>query len=170
LVDQYDKAGNISYTTFPEKWHAMQWLAFQISGMFVPLLSYCPQLSTCSLETIGQGPYTGQATRFSRFHPDPLPSATARYVTEIVRVISVLNEGLQRNNTGWLVGDKCTFADLAFRTWAEVGEGVLREQGKIKEVDAFGKYKAWIGEMDGMKEVRRVMEKMEEGRKTHGLA
>jgi hypothetical protein len=87
-----------------------------------------------------------------------------------VRVISVLNEGLQRNNTGWLVGDKCTFADLAFRTWAEVGEGVLREQGKIKEIDAFGKYRAWIGGMDGMQEVRQVMEKMEEGRKIHGLA
>lgn len=40
LVDTYDKEKKFTYTTFPEKWHVKQWLAFQISG---------------------QGPYFGQA-------------------------------------------------------------------------------------------------------------
>jgi glutathione S-transferase len=117
----------------------------------------------------GQAPYTGQATWFLRFHSEKLPSATARYITEILRVISVLELGLSRNATGWLVGDKCTYADLAFRTWAEVGEGVLREVGQEGELDGFPRYREWLGRMDELEGVRKVQERMREGRREHGL-
>jgi glutathione S-transferase len=81
----------------------------------------------------------------------------------------VLELGLSRNATGWLVGDKCTYADLAFRTWAEVGEGVLREVGREAELDGFPRYREWLGRMDELEGVRKVQERMREGRREHGL-
>lgn len=44
----------------------------------------------------GQGPYFGQATWFGRFHPEKVPSATDRYVTEIFRVTGVLDTALEK--------------------------------------------------------------------------
>ncbi|KAH7389288.1 thioredoxin-like protein [Phaeosphaeria sp. MPI-PUGE-AT-0046c] len=148
LIEQYDTEEKISYKSFPEKHLTQQWLAFQISG---------------------QGPYFGQATYFARFHPDPLPSAITRYLNEIIRVVSVLDLGLQRNGTGWLVGSKCTYADLSFRTWAAVGEGLLAEVGRIGEIEKFERYRAWIGSMDEVGAVKWSLEKMAEGRREHGL-
>jgi glutathione S-transferase len=91
----------------------------------LPNLRYMTSLSplthNLTPKSAGQGPYFGQATWFLRFHSEPLASATTRYVDEILRVIGVMEDGLGRNKTGWLVGDKCTYADFAFRTWAEVG-------------------------------------------------
>ncbi|KAI0174447.1 thioredoxin-like protein [Pestalotiopsis sp. NC0098] len=63
LIDHYDKNGDISFDTTPEKYLTKQWLAFQISG---------------------QGPYYGQAIWFARFHPEKLPSAIDRYVNEVI--------------------------------------------------------------------------------------
>jgi glutathione S-transferase len=122
------------------------------------------------LTITGQGPYTGQATWFSRFHPEKLPSAISRYVDEILRVISVLDTGLQRNGTGWLVGGKCTYADLAFRAWADVGEGVLKEQRRDGGLDDFPRYKEWVGKMDGLEGVKKIQERMREGRRAHRLS
>jgi glutathione S-transferase len=48
------------------------------------------------------------------FHHEKLPSARERYVKEVERVIGVLNSVLEGKN--WLVGDKCTYADLVFIT------------------------------------------------------
>ncbi len=45
-----------------------------------------------------------------RFHPEKFPSAVERYQKEILRVVGVLNDVLSKQ--GWLVGDKCTVADL----------------------------------------------------------
>jgi glutathione S-transferase len=118
----------------------------------------------------GQAPYTGQATWFARFHPEKLPSAITRYVDEILRVIKVLDLGLSRNATGWLVGDKCTYADLAFRTWAEVGEGLLRELGRDGEMEGFKWYREWLERIDELESVKKVQERMREGRREHGLS
>lgn len=119
---------------------------------------------------IGQGPYTGQATWFARFHPEKLPSAIDRYVNEILRVFSVLDLGLQRNGTGWLVGDKCTYADLSFVTWAQIGEGVLKEVGKAKGLtEKYPRYAAWIAKMVERPVVKKALEGIREARKAHGL-
>ncbi|KAJ5735359.1 glutathione transferase [Penicillium malachiteum] len=60
----------------------------------------------------GQGPYFGQAGWFAHLHHEDLPSARNRYLDETHRILGVLNGLLERKQ--WLVGDKCTFADLAF--------------------------------------------------------
>jgi len=94
LVDQYDKDNKISFSTLPEKYLLKQWATFQVSG---------------------QGPYYGQAAWFKRFHSESLPSAKTRYLNEVKRVVGVLDKYLEGKE--WLVGNKCTYADLVFVNW-----------------------------------------------------
>ena len=118
----------------------------------------------------GQGPYFGQATWFARFHPEKVPSAVKRYVDEIFRVTGVLELGLKRNGSGWLVGGKCTYADLSFRTCASVGEGLLRELGKFEGFEqSYPYYAAWIHRMDELDAVQKIEGLMAKGRVEHGL-
>jgi glutathione S-transferase len=119
---------------------------------------------------VGQGPYYGQATWFARFHPEKLPSAIARYANEIDRVIGVLELGLKAGGTGWLVGDKCTFADLSFVTWNLVGEGLLVELGRSGGLaEKYPQYAAWMKRMEERDDVRSIRQRMVQGRAEHGL-
>lgn len=120
--------------------------------------------------TVGQGRYYDQATWFARFHPEKIQSATASYVTEMFRVTGILELGLKRNGSGWLVGEKCTYADLSFRTWASVGKGLLRELGKLDGLaEQYPLYTAWLERMDGLEGVKRISAAMAKGRAEHGL-
>ncbi|KAJ5100130.1 hypothetical protein N7532_007131 [Penicillium argentinense] len=94
LIEKYDTEKRLTYTTFPEQYHLKQWLFFQVSG---------------------QAPYYGQASWFIKLHPEKVQSAIDRYRNEIHRVCSVLESVLK--DCEWLVGDKCTYADLAFVAW-----------------------------------------------------
>jgi glutathione S-transferase len=49
------------------------------------------------------------------FHHEQLASAQERYIKETQRVTQVLDK--QLDGKEWLVGDKCTYADLAFVAW-----------------------------------------------------
>lgn len=110
LITQYDKEHKLSYTSLIERNQLNQWLMFQMSG---------------------QGPYFGQASWFGILHPEKIPSAIERYQNEVRRVLGVLDGALEGKD--WLVGDKCTFADLAFVTWNDtlplmgMGEDPLKE-------------------------------------------
>lgn len=91
-------------------------------------------------------------------------------MNEIFRVTSVLEKGLERNGSGWLVGDKCTYADLSFRTWASVGEGLLHEIGRLEGfAEKYPNYTAWLKKLDETEEVRKIKSLMEKGRADHGL-
>ncbi|KAF7561722.1 hypothetical protein G7046_g2424 [Stylonectria norvegica] len=94
IIETYDKKHKLSYATSPEKYLLKQYLHFQMSG---------------------QGPYYGQLFWFQFFHKEDVPSAKERYTKEIVRVISVLDKILVGKE--YLVGDKCTYADLVFTPW-----------------------------------------------------
>jgi len=96
LIETYDKDAKLHYNTFPEKYAAYQWLHFQTSG---------------------QGPYFGQKAWFSNYHSEKLPSAELRYANEIRRVLGVIEFHLVKQNTEYLVGNKVTYADLAWVTW-----------------------------------------------------
>jgi glutathione S-transferase len=115
----------------------------------------------------GQGPYFGQATWFARFHPEKLPSAIDRYVNEIDRVTGVLNTALQGKD--WLVGHKCTYADLSFITWANVAKGLLAQLGKLDILEKYPDYLRWMKEMEERPVVKEANEKIAAGRKAHGL-
>lgn len=131
LVENYDKEGKISYKTSPEKHYQDQWLAFQMSG---------------------QGPYFGQAAWFGNFHPEKLPSAIDRYVKEIERVVSVLDTWLQKHE--YLVGDKCTFADLSFVTWAVIAPGLT---GGVDVTSKYKSYTAWLEKMTSRPAVKKAL-------------
>ncbi|KAF7941445.1 hypothetical protein EAE99_001082 [Botrytis elliptica] len=99
LIEQYDTDHKLTITSFPEKYHLVQWQHYQSTG---------------------QGPYFGQAAWFLLYHSEPLESAKRRYAIETVRIISVIDKAL--DGCEWLVGNKCTYADLAYVAWnASVG-------------------------------------------------
>jgi glutathione S-transferase len=104
LIEQYDKDNKLSYNDLKQRHLLNQYLMFQVSG---------------------QGPYYGQAAWFSFLHAEKLPSAIKRYQDEIRRIMSVLEVILNSNGTGWLVGDKCTYADLAFVPYHEIVQWFL---------------------------------------------
>lgn len=120
-------------------------------------------------KTPGQAPYTGQATWFARFHPEKIQSAIDRYANEIVRVVSVLDKHLADTSREYLVGDKCTYADLSFVTWAGIGRGLLKQIGRDSEYERFPHYEAWMGRLEGREVVKGIAESVAEGRRAHGL-
>jgi glutathione S-transferase len=64
------------------------------------------------------GPYFGQRAWFIFYHPEKnLTSCLDRYGNEIKRVLGVIDAHLKKTGTEYLVGDKCTYADLAFVPW-----------------------------------------------------
>ncbi|KAK3065222.1 hypothetical protein LTS18_005639 [Coniosporium uncinatum] len=116
LIDTYDKQSNLTYTESPRKYQLLSWLHFQMSG---------------------QGPYFGQKAWFSFFHEyayhqkrstgdrltkfprseKNMTSAIDRYSNEIKRVLGVVDSHLKKTGQEYLVGDKCTYADLAWVLW-----------------------------------------------------
>jgi glutathione S-transferase len=55
----------------------------------------------------------GQANHFSRYAPEHIEYGVKRYVNETRRLYGVLNTQLEKSKSGYLVGDKCTIADIA---------------------------------------------------------
>ncbi|KIW13826.1 hypothetical protein PV08_06606 [Exophiala spinifera] len=104
LVEKYDPEHKLSFKPgTPDYYHAKQYLFFQVSG---------------------QGPYFGQYAWFKKFHSEKVPSAQQRYQNEIQRVSGVLEGVLkaEKEKQGggdgpWLVGNKYSYADLAFLSW-----------------------------------------------------
>lgn len=68
------------------------------------------------------------------------------------------------------MGDKCTYADLSFATWASVGRGLLNEVGKNGGLEKdYPKYSEWIANMEEQDSVKKIRDLMNNGRIAHGL-
>ncbi|CAF9918635.1 hypothetical protein IMSHALPRED_004363 [Imshaugia aleurites] len=137
LIATYDKSNTLTYTSVPEMFHLQQWSYFQASG---------------------QGPYFGQAAWFNFFHHEALPSARERYNNEIKRVAAVLDSHLQ--DRPWLVGDKCTYADLSFVMWNAQVPFILGDAKDTWEPAKYPKFTRWQEAMlarDSVKHVFSVM-------------
>ncbi|KAL2004693.1 hypothetical protein VTN00DRAFT_3221 [Thermoascus crustaceus] len=140
LVETYDKGHKLSFPAgTAEAYHTLQWLFFQVSG---------------------QGPYYGQAGWFSMYHPEKLPSAIDRYFNEARRVSRVLDRWLEEHE--WLVGDKCTYADLAFVPWQTAIEGLFKEA--YDPAKEFPHVAAWLERMKSRETVSRVLAESAERR------
>lgn len=150
LVDRYDTAHKISFAPGSnEAYLARQWLFFQVSG---------------------QGPYYGQASWFKKFHPEKVPSAVERYVKEINRVTGVLEGHLQqekekwRNSESesgagdgpWLVGNKYSYADIAFLSWQTIVTRVIQKEDGFDQ-DAFPVVKDWLNRILSRNAVKVAM-------------
>jgi glutathione S-transferase len=97
IAQQYDTNHTLSFAGGNEVHLVNQWLYFQTSG---------------------QGPYYGQAAWFKVHHPERVPSAIDRYMNEVRRILGVLDTSLEGKQ--WLVGDKMTFADMAFVSYHSI--------------------------------------------------
>ncbi|KAJ5107386.1 hypothetical protein N7456_004061 [Penicillium angulare] len=133
LIDTYDTSHTLSYETTAEKYHIQQWLHFQMSG---------------------QGPYYGQLGWFKR-QPEQMPLAIQRYADEVRRVTGVLEKALEGKL--WLVGEKCTYADLSFVPWQDVLSLVSSELVDELARD-FPNVEAWMGRMKQRADVKKVLE------------
>ncbi|KAF2973475.1 hypothetical protein GQX73_g31 [Xylaria multiplex] len=155
LVDQYDKDHKISYDTFTEKYLIKQWIGYQISG---------------------QGPYYGQGVWFSLIHPEKLPSAIERYFKEAERVRSVLDLHLSRQagekqgekvteKDIWLVGDKCTVADLSWFIWEQIIDFVMTTVEAPIQKGKYPHYEAWYKKIEERPSAQQAIKTRNEGLK-----
>ncbi|KAJ5960691.1 uncharacterized protein N7479_007841 [Penicillium vulpinum] len=117
------------------------------------------------LQTSGQGPYYGQAFWFKKFHAEKLPSAVQRYVDEAKRVTGVLDKwlGKQKEASGedigdgpWLVGNKMSYADVAFISWQKIAHSVYVEDGF--DADEFPNEKEWFERITSKKPIKDVLD------------
>ncbi|KAK7998060.1 hypothetical protein PG989_006100 [Apiospora arundinis] len=134
LIDTYDKEYKLSYDTLPEKYHAKQFLAFQISG---------------------QGPYYGQFVFFKVYHSEKVESAIQRYEEQTLRVISVLDKCLEGKE--YLVGNKCTYADISFIAWELVAKAMMPEYGE--KTKQFTNYNAWLQRLLARPAIAKTLER-----------
>ena len=109
----------------------------------------------------GQGPYFGQAVWFDRLHHEKLPSAVERYRNETKRVTMVLNNVLSGKE--YLVGDKCSYADLSFIPWAVVAPMILGEEFDFAA--EYPNYHAWLERLLARPAVKKVLKDKEEASK-----
>lgn len=137
LIETYDKDQRISFVPGShESYHARQMLHFQMSG---------------------QGPYYGQAVWFKRYHPERVQSALDRYIGEIKRVCGVLDGILAKRQ--WLVGDKLSYADLAFVSWQNGAKNMLSDEGYNE--DDFPNVAAWMKRMNSRPVVHDLIVKQD---------
>lgn len=62
-------------------------------------------------------PRQGQANHFNRYIKEPNPYSLERYQTEVKRLYAVLEKHLASTKSTFLVGEKCTIADIALWGW-----------------------------------------------------
>ncbi|RYP09703.1 hypothetical protein DL764_001129 [Monosporascus ibericus] len=134
LIEQYDVNKTLTYDGLKEKHHLNQWLQFQMSG---------------------QGPYYGVAAWFNILHQEKVPSAIERYNSQLKRVLGVLDGWLEGRQ--WLVGDKMTYADLAFLPWNDRIDAVIL-CGPEEKFDGFPNVQAWHERMAARPSWKRSMD------------
>lgn len=92
VLEQYDTEKRISFPALRESYLMKQWLHFQ---------------------TTTQGPTLQHIFHFGPALGQNNPTARAAHVQDFRRVIKVLDDELGENG-GWLVGGRCSAADLSF--------------------------------------------------------
>jgi len=121
LVQQYDKDHKLSFPPGTrEAYEVNNWLFFQNAGV---------------------GPMQGQANHFTRYAPEKIQYGVDRYQNETRRLYRVLDTHLKDSNKEYLVGNKCTIADIAHYGWvaAAAWAGV--------DIGEFPVLKAWEDRM-----------------------
>lgn len=95
-------------------------------------------------------------------HFEKLPSAIERYNNEVKRVVGVLEGWLAEGGGSkrqWLVGDKCTFADLSFVTWNDrLDSALMLPPDQKDKFEGFPNVKAWHERMISRPSWKKAME------------
>lgn len=97
LVSRYDQDHKISFPPGTREFFEMNnWLFFQNAGV---------------------GPMQGQANHFTRYAPEHIEYGVNRYQNETRRLYGVLDKHLKESGNEYIVGNKCTIADIAHWGW-----------------------------------------------------
>lgn len=83
---------------------------------------------------------------------------------EVERVIGVLNHVLEGKQ--WLVGDKCTYADLLFVPWGAAAPPLLAEE-KVDIAEKYPNYHSWMEQMMARPAVKAAFEEKAAASKPH---
>lgn len=59
----------------------------------------------------------GQSNHFTRYAPEKIPYGISRYQNETRRLYRVMDTTLSKSSSGFLVGDRCTIADMSCWGW-----------------------------------------------------
>jgi len=96
------------------------------------------QSTTSFLGQHGRKTWTDTSSdHFTRYAPEKIEYGINRYQTETRRLYSVLDTHLASKSTPYLVGEKCTIADIAHWGWiAAAGWAGI-------DIDAYPALKAW---------------------------
>lgn len=117
LVAEYDKDYKISFPPGTRDFYEMNnWLFFMNAGV---------------------GPMQGQANHFTRYAPETIEYGVKRYQNETRRLYGVLEKHLKETKQDYIVGNKCTIADIAHWGWITAAgwAGV--------DIEEFPTLKAW---------------------------
>ncbi|KAI9750061.1 MAG: hypothetical protein M4579_006613 [Chaenotheca gracillima] len=129
LVEQYDKDHKISFPAGSREHYEMNnWVFFLNAGV---------------------GPMQGQANHFNRYAPEKIQYGISRYLNETRRLYGVLDTHLASSSSGYLVGDRCSIADIAHYGWiaSAAWAGV--------DINEFPNLKAWEERMTAREGVER---------------
>ncbi|TKA30972.1 hypothetical protein B0A50_01940 [Salinomyces thailandicus] len=97
LVARYDKDHKFSFPPGSREFLEMNnWLFFMNAGV---------------------GPMQGQANHFTRYAPEHIEYGVNRYQNETRRLYGVLDKHLADTKAEYLVGNKCTIADISHWGW-----------------------------------------------------
>jgi len=97
LIEQYDTEHKLSYPIGSREYYETNnWLYFLNAGV---------------------GPMQGQSNHFTRYAPEKIQYGIMRYQNETRRLYGVLDKHLKDADTPYIVGDKCTIADIAHWGW-----------------------------------------------------
>jgi GST-like protein len=117
-----EKSGKFLPADPAERWHAVQWVMFQMGGV---------------------GPMFGQLGFFHKFagkdYEDKRPRD--RYVAETVRLLGVMDAWLAERT--WFVGDEYSVADISMLGWVRNLIGFY-EAREITGFDRFTHVAAWL--------------------------
>lgn len=117
-----EKTGKFLPTGPAERWHAVQWVMFQMGGV---------------------GPMFGQLGFFHRFagkdYEDKRPRD--RFVAESKRLLSVMDGWLAERD--WFVGEDYSVADISMLGWVRNLIGFY-EAAEIVGFNAYGNVAAWL--------------------------
>ncbi|KAI1477551.1 glutathione S-transferase [Daldinia eschscholtzii] len=97
LTDRYDTEHKASYPKGSREYYEVNnWLMWQMGGL---------------------GPMQGQLNHFNRYAPEKIEYGINRYKNEVRRLYRTLETQLKSSTSGYIVGDRCTSADIACWGW-----------------------------------------------------
>ena len=140
VLDKYDTDKRISFTTLPEQYHMKQWLEFQNTT---------------------QGPLLQAVFHWSFVESNP--QAHASYVKNFRRILQVLNDELA--NKEWLVGGKCSAADLSYVPFHSKLDFIMRDSAPDTQKD-YPNVDAWYKRMLERDAVKKMMSDRDEASKS----